>query len=333
MIGKARAAQGLAPLALPPLALVAAMTMAGPALCEERAFVTNQDGETVSIVDLDTMNVTGSIEMPGKPAGIAVSERFAYVSRPEAKAIGVIDLQTGKALPDIDVGGGPLGIAVHPSGSPVYVADWFSHSLLVVDPETRAVTQTFETGESPSGVAVSADGETVVTADRDSNQVSFIDSETGEADARIAVGERPFGVTISPDQARVYAVNVGSDDVTVIDAETHAVMATVPVGSHPYAAAEANGRVFVTDQYGGTLSVFDAKSFEPIDEIVIGEYPEGIEASADGRFVYVANWFDDTLAKVDTETLEVTATVNVGSGPRAFGNFIAGKASDNGTDK
>ncbi|WP_322186489.1 beta-propeller fold lactonase family protein [Fulvimarina sp. 2208YS6-2-32] len=310
---------------------MAALAFGSPAHAGERAFVTNQDGETVSIVELDTMEVIGSIPMDGKPAGIAVTDRYAYVSRPEAKAIGVIDLRSGAVLPDIETGGGPLGIAVHPSGSPVYVADWFSHSLLVVDPETRTVTARFETGESPSGVAVSADGTMIVTADRDSDQVSFIDAKTGEALARVGVGKRPFGVTISPDQRRVYAVNVGSDDVTVLDMTTREILATVPVGSHPYAAAEANVKVFVTDQYGGTLSVFDAGTYRALGEIAIGEYPEGIEASADGRFVYVANWFDGTLAKVDTDTLDITETVDVGNGPRAFGNFIAGKAT--GKDK
>ena len=110
--------------------------------------------------------------------------------------------------------------------------------------------------------------------------------------------------------------------MTVVDAKTYETIASVPVGSHPYAAAEANGRVFVTDQYAATLSVFDAASFAPIETIDIGEYPEGIEASGDGRFVYVANWFDNTLAKVDTDSLEIVQTLDVGNGPRAFGQFI-----------
>ena len=291
------------------IVLALAMTgsaMAGTslALADEVAFVTNQEDETVSVVDLGTMTVTKTIEMSGKPAGIAAlrTGSRAFVSRPEAKSIGILDTKTERMIGEIEVGGGPLGIAVHPSGSPVYVADWYSHSLLIVDPQAGTVTNRFETGESPSGVAVFDDGDRLVTADRDSNQISVFEAGTGKVLARVKVGERPFGVTISPDQTRIYAVNVGSDDVTVVDAKTYETIASVPVGSHPYAAAEANGRVFVTDQYAATLSVFDAASFAPIETIDIGEYPEGIEASGDGRFVYVANWFDNTLAKVDTDS-------------------------------
>jgi YVTN family beta-propeller protein len=84
----------------------------------------------------------------------------------------------------------------------------------------------------------------------------------------------------------------------------------------------AGGRAFVTDQYGGTVTVFDASSLAVLKTIPVGEYPEGIAASRDGRRVYVANWFSDTLSIIDAETLAVVGTAAVGAGPRAFGTFI-----------
>jgi len=53
-----------------------------------------------------------------------------------------------------------------------------------------------------------------------------------------------------------------------------------------------------------------------------GSYPEGIAASADGRYVYIAHWDDNTLDKLDTATLEIVAEAETGDGPRAFGAFI-----------
>jgi YVTN family beta-propeller protein len=38
--------------------------------------------------------------------------------------------------------------------------------------------------------------------------------------------------------------------------------------------------------------------------------------------VFVACWDANTLERIDTETLEVTARVQVGEGPRAFGLFL-----------
>ncbi|NDW06895.1 beta-propeller fold lactonase family protein [Jiella sp. 40Bstr34] len=270
------------------------------------------------------MKVEATISIPGKPAGIAVSRdgRRAYVSQPDSRQIAIVDTVSRKLIGEVDVGGGPLGIAVHPSGSPVYVADWYSHSLLLVDPEKRAVVGSFETGQSPSGVVVSASGEVVVTADRDSNQISFFAAKTGAVIARVPVGERPFGVSFSPDGARVYAANVGSNSVSVVDARGHFVIRTVPVGSHPYDAVETMDKVFVTDQYGGTVTVFDPASGERIDQLDCCDYPEGIAPGTDGAHVYVANWFANTLVKLDATSLKEVGSVDVPDGPRAFGAFV-----------
>ena len=59
-----------------------------------------------------------------------------------------------------------------------------------------------------------------------------------------------------------------------------------------------------------------------VKTIPIGEYPEGIEAGSGEAYVYVVNWFDNVLKKIDTATLDVVGEVEVGDGPRAFGTFI-----------
>jgi YVTN family beta-propeller protein len=71
------------------------------------------------------------------------------------------------------------------------------------------------------------------------------------------------------------------------------------------------------------VTVFDETMPKAPATLETGEYPEGIAVASDGRSVLVANWFDDTLSRIDAETLEVTESVTVGDGPRAFGNFIA----------
>ena len=74
----------------------------------------------------------------------------------------------------------------------------------------------------------------------------------------------------------------------------------------PYAVALAKGRGFSTDQYGGTVSVFDLATLQPVTRISVGDYPEGIETSADGNSVYVVNWFSNEVWAINTEMLAVT---------------------------
>jgi YVTN family beta-propeller protein len=127
---------------------------------------------------------------------------------------------------------------------------------------------------------------------------------------------------VDADGKRAYTANVGSDNVSVIDLAAGKVVGTVKVGRRPYAVALAAGKGFVTDQYGGTVTVFDLATLAVIKTIEVGEYPEGIEADPTGEAVYVACWEANTLERIDTATLEVTARIPVGDGPRAFGLFL-----------
>ncbi|MHC2859756.1 YVTN family beta-propeller protein [Bradyrhizobium diazoefficiens] len=304
-------------------ALAASLTCLGSASAEE-AFVTNQLSDDLMVVDLATARAVATIPIGGKPAGIAVSAdgRFAYVTSPDAKAVTVVDAATRQVAGRIEVGGGPLGIAVAPDGRTVYVADWYAAAVRVIDAASRSVRASIAVGASPSGLAVTPDGKLLLSADRDDDSVSVVDTATRARKAVIKVGTRPFGVTIDTDGKRAYTANVGSNNISVIDIATGSEIGRVPVGMRPYAVALAQGRGFVTDQYGGTVSVFDLATLKPVKRINVGDYPEGINATADGKRIIVACWESNTLDIIDTTELKVIGEVKTGDGPRAFGAFL-----------
>jgi YVTN family beta-propeller protein len=303
-------------------ALLIACAAAAPAAALE-AYVTEQNGDSLSVVDLDAGAVLRSVPIGGKPAGVAVApDGGVWITSPDSKTLTRYD-PVSDALTRVALSGGPLGIAINPATSDVYVADWYEHRIFVI--REGAITAQVATGESPSGVAVTPDGALIVTADRDSDQLSLIDARTLERVAVVPVGVRPFGVTIDAAGGLAYTADVGSDTVTVVDLAARAVVASIPVGARPYAVALAGGRGFVTNSYGDSVTVFDLASRATVAQIDAGEYPEGIAASPDGAFVYVANWGSNTLSVIDVQALKVTAEIAVGDGPRAFGDFLSKK--------
>jgi YVTN family beta-propeller protein len=115
---------------------------------------------------------------------------------------------------------------------------------------------------------------------------------------------------------------VASNDVTVIDIAARKVVGSVKVGRGPYAVALSKGKGFVTDQFVGTISVFDTQTLGILKTIEACDHPEGIEQSAADGAIYVACWGDNKLLKIDPVELKVTAKAEVGDGPRAFGKFL-----------
>lgn len=307
----------------PAVLLVAIAVVAGlPAgsLRAEVGFVTNQTANSVWEVDLPTGAKLREWSVPGAPAGVAVAPSgLVYVTSPEAGTVTSINPKTAELDP-IEVGGGPLGIAANPINGEIYVADWYGNRLIALrDGEIRG---SVATGKGPSGVAVTPDGATILTANRDSDFVSVFDAKSLAPLAEIAVGAHPFGITIDAEGGRAYTADVYADQVSVIDIATRKVIGTVPTDERPYKVALAQGRGFVTNSYGSDLTVFDLESLEPLGTIEVGDYPEGIEATGDGKTLYVANWFDNTLSRVDPVAMTVTGEIETGDGPRSFGDFI-----------
>lgn len=283
------------------------------------AYITSQTANAVSVLDLTTGDTLRRIDVPGAPAGVQIApdlDRLFTVS-PDDETLRAFTL-AGEAAGQLVLDGAPIGIAR--AGGQVFVSDWYNARIWMIDARDLTVTNTLHTGAAPAGLAVSPDGRWLVSADRDADSLSVFALPGGTLHRTIPVGTRPFAVTFDA-QGRVFAANVGSHSVSVINPDTGAQIAELPTGRRPYGVAFAANRIFVSNQYGDTISVFDA-AFQPIATLDTGEYPEGIAAFDQGRKIIVANWMSDTVMTFDAATFEQLAELPTAEGPRAFGQFI-----------
>lgn len=296
------------------------MLAAAPAAAD-MAYVTCQNGEELSVIDLGARAEVARWTLPGKPAGVAVAPGAVYTVAAESKTLRRHAL-SGDVGAEAVLDGGPMGIAVDAARGRVFVSDWYAGRVWVRDAATLAPLTELAVGAAPSGLDLSPDGRFLAVAERDADRVSAFDAETLAPLWRAPVGARPFGLRFAPD-GRLFVANVGSDDVTVLDPETGTPLATIPVGARPYGVGFAAGRAFVTNQYAETVSVIALDRFAPVATLDVGEYPEGVDSTNDGR-IAVANWFSNTLSVIDAASLDTLAEIETCDGPRAFGTFVAG---------
>lgn len=298
-------------------ALLAALSSATAFQAQaDLAAITSQNAGTLTLIDTDRAQQIASVPLPGKPAAVAVDSvrgRIMVIAV-ETASLHVLDL-SGQTVAVHAIGGAPFGLAIRPDTGTALVTD-AGGVLVEFAPLTGQRLRDWRVGAMASGVAVAED--VIVTADRDDDRITII---RGNDAAQVSVGHHPFGVTIR--QGRAFVTNVLSDSVSVVDLDSGKVVGTIPTEERPYAVAFAGARGFVTNQYAASITVFDADSLAPVATIPTDEYPEGIAATADGTQIVVANWFSDTVQILDSTTLQITATVEVPAGPRAFGRFIA----------
>ncbi|MDO5288040.1 MAG: YncE family protein [Pseudomonadota bacterium] len=115
-----------------------------------------------------------------------------------------------------------------------------------------------------------------------------------------------------------YITNQGSHNVSVLDVRAARVLTTIAVGKEPagVVAVPARREVFVANAGAGTLSVIDARVQAVVAEISVGAGGAvGIDASADGRWVYVADWFGAQLLTVSAAQRRIQQRTPLGPAP------------------
>jgi YVTN family beta-propeller protein len=102
------------------------------------------------------------------------------------------------------------------------------------------------------------------------------------------------------------------------------VLATIPTAPRPRSVllSARSHTGFVTDEFGGSITVFSTESYQVLKTIALGDpklvRPMGVAASADGRLLYVTTGRAGTLLEVDPESGQVLRTID-GVGKRPWG--------------
>jgi len=289
---------------------------------DTHAFLTNQQDNTVSVVNTKTRQNIRTIPVGKEPAGVAVSDKWrrAWITQPGDGKVQELDCHG--VTRSLAVGDGPLAIVVDSARDLLYVADWYSHEIVAIDLHQFKITKSIAVGRAPSGLVMGQQSQYLYVSNRDDNNIMQIDLQRFSVTATADTGDKPFGITIDTTRNRLYSANVKSNSVSVVDLSNMKTIAELAVGERPYDVAVAADMIFVTNQDDNTVSSIAAAELKVIAEIEVGEYPEGIDTHPDGQQIYVANWFDNSVSIINVEQLTVVETIDTGDGTRAYGDLF-----------
>jgi YVTN family beta-propeller protein len=130
------------------------------------AYVTNEGGDTVSVIDTSTNTVTATVPTGSFPFGIAITPNgaYAYVTSFVSYSVFVINTSTNTVTAAIVVPGFYVyGIAITPDGTKVYVTN--DNSVTVIDTSTNSFIATIDGFNGASGVAVTPEWNTSIRSE------------------------------------------------------------------------------------------------------------------------------------------------------------------------
>jgi len=309
--------------------------------CGGTVFTADEDGRSISAVDLATGRVTSTTipiaphnvdAAPGRSLLLAVGAAEEvhggrHDGRPASPAGRVVLLQHvpgagPRVLAEIPAGTHPAHVVPDPTGQWVFVSDSGTDTVLAIDLDAARTTGSIPVGKGPHGMRLSPDGKELWIANTTAGSVSVVDLSRMRETARIPVGPAPVQVGFLPDSSRLYVTLGGANQVAEIDRATRKVTRRIPVGPGPAQlfAAPDGRHVLVANQGtratpGTTVSLIDVARGAVARTLATGRGAHGVSICADGSRAFVTNMFEDSLTEIDVERLVVLRRFSVGRSP------------------
>jgi YVTN family beta-propeller protein len=269
-------------------AAVAVGTGAQPAVAagpDYLGLVANANGNSVSVVNTNTMLVTKTITGP-----------------------------VGMEFVD------PRGVAITPDGTKALVTNFDVSYVSVITMSTLTVTSIINLSTGSNGtqlgaipVAITPDGATALVSSFDSNSVVPIALSTLTAGNKVTTS-RPNGIAITADGTTAYVSNStatgGFTPITISGAGVLALGTTVNVacvGARGVSVLPNGATLYLGCQNADTLIPIALPSGSPGTPIAIGDGPVGVAASPNGTYVYVGNYNGNNVTRLTVASGVVTA--------------------------
>lgn len=299
------------------------------------AYVSNQWADNISVVNLLTNKSDTVFSTGNGPAGLAFSAdgNSLYAVNSYASSLSVIDLASGAEVKRLNAGNNPTGAQLSPDGNELYVTarraivtaygEPVITELTIVDDNNKRLKNFLgiQSAYMMENVAFTPSGDLAfISLIRPKNNVPTLQVEKGWMMTHgFAVVERkengriiqllidepnayysdPFDVVISPDGRKAFISSSGVNCISVVD-----------IDSVRKLIAESTPEML--DLYPDYLGISNRYI---VKRITTGANPKGLALSPDGKTLFVAEHLQDRIGVINTETLEMTGSIDLG-GPK-----------------
>ena len=310
-----------------------------------RIIQTNAAGDDSYVIDPATNEVVGVIDDVEIPHGIASAPDGTqlYLSNESLHSLDVIDSRTLRVKRRIPLSGRPNNVSVSKDGRKVYVGIMeMPGSVDVID--TRALTnvKTVPVDGAIHNVYVTPDGKYAVAGSIQTSTINVIDTTTDELvwKLKMSAGIRPMTFDSHPDGStrNIYVQLSEFHGFAVVDFNKRQEIARVEHPPVPGEQAHTDGlqgapahgigvspdgkTLWSTSKVYSHAYVYSLPALREIGRVFVGQHPEWVTFTPDGRFVYIGAAGDNETHAIDVATMQKVATISVGQVPKRVGTAL-----------
>jgi YVTN family beta-propeller protein len=294
--------------------------------------VTNSEGDDINVIDLERLAPAGDWKVGDRPHGIAIpaSGQVVYTTIETENALKRLDPSSGKVLSTLSVSGRPNQCAVTPNGRFVAVPIRYGDSCQLVDADKMKILKTLPV-PSPHNCLNAGNDEHMFVTSLAGNVVNMIDLRTLEYIAKIPVGGQPRPIAVDRDEKTLYVALSGFHGFVIVDIPSRKVVHKVEfpalppntdlrpllnTATHGLTLTADGKELWAASVPTGSVYVYDVPSGKVSPAIAVGQFPNWIAFSPDGRYGCVTNTGSNDCSILDRQYKKEVARIKVGKAPK-----------------
>ena len=300
-----------------------------------RLYVGSSRGDDISVIDLASLKMIGSIKLAGdRVHGVALQPdgKRLFATVESDRTLKIVNTATRETVGIVHLSGRPNQVAVTPDGRYVVVPIRDGDKVEIVDVTKLEVVKTLPIKEPHNALNTGSNRYTFVSS-MASHEINVIDLEKMEYSAVIPVGGRPRPYVVSTDGKTMFVALAELHGFAIVDIPDKKVIERVEMpAEHPiphplkYESADTRthglaltpneGELWVTSLLDDCVYIYDLQSRKIVGKVVTGDGPNWMAFTPDGTYLCVSNSDSDDVSIIDVKNRREVTRIKVGKSPK-----------------
>jgi len=299
-----------------------------------KLYVGNSRGDDISVVDMASLKVTGTIQAGERVHGVCAQadgkRLFATVETDHT--LRIIDTGNQQTVATIKLPGRPNQCAVTPDGKYVAIPIRDGDSVEIVDVAKQEIVKSLPIKE-PHNALNTGSNRYIYVSSMGSKEIDLIDLEKMDYAAHIPAGGRPRPYVVSSDGKTMYVAVADLHGFVIVDIPGQKVVERVEIPAqhatlrkleyetqdtltHGLALTPDGGELWVSSLLDDSMYIYDVKAKKITGKVSTGEGPNWIVFSPDGKYACISNTDTDDVSIIDVKSRREVTRVKVGKVPK-----------------
>jgi YVTN family beta-propeller protein len=282
------------------------------------AFVANEEGKAIAVVDMAVFSVVRHIPIDGEPTAVIShpTRPFVYALTPGTGTVHEISTETMKVSRKVQAVPTAMAMRIDPGNSALWVLSREARKLVRVPVDSFRPDVQIAFPLEPSDFDLSSFTNLCAVSYGDAGSAGLVDLTSRTVSKPVSIGSSVGTVRFRQDGRALLIANTGDRMLSVLETPGGKVIVNLPLAVRPdnFCFNPNGGQLFITGEGMDVVVVVFPYRIPEVKETVLAGRAPGVMCATE-QFLFISNPTAGDVSIFDIKTRKVIAVTAVGSEP------------------